>query len=124
MRVLIDTSVWMDHFRSRNGRLIELIERDLVATHPMVLVELACGTPPAPRARTLHDLGLLPSVSQATFSEIAELIERERLYGVGCGLVDMALLASTLISPGALLWTRDKRLCALAERFQVAHGLG
>ena len=104
--------------------MIELIERDLVATHPMVLVELACGTPPAPRARTLHDLGLLPSVSQATFSEIAELIERERLYGVGCGLVDMALLASTLISPGALLWTRDKRLCALAERFQVAHGLG
>lgn len=122
--VLLDTSVWVDHFRRRNDRLISLIERDMAATHPMVLVELACGTPLAPRARTLHDLGLLPSVHQASLSEVMEFIERERLYGLGCGLVDMALMASTLITPGARLWTRDKRLAALAERFMAAYRPG
>jgi hypothetical protein len=42
------------------------------------------------------------------------------LYGAGCGLVDLALLASVRITPGARLWTLDKRLDALAERSGVA----
>ena len=46
MRVLIDTSVWIDHFRNGNKVLMDLIELDLALTHPMVLVEIACGTPP------------------------------------------------------------------------------
>jgi hypothetical protein len=50
-----------------------------------------------------------------------DLIEREALYGLGCGLIDLALLASTLITPGAVLWTGDTRLSALATRFGVAH---
>jgi hypothetical protein len=48
-------------------------------------------------------------------------VEREKLYGLGCGLMDMCLLASTLITPAASLWTMDKRLAELAERFDVAH---
>ena len=48
-------------------------------------------------------------------------MEREKLYGLGCGLVDMCLLASTLITPAAALWTLDKRLAELAHRFGVAH---
>ncbi len=87
MSVLIDTSVWIDHFRNRNDVLVDLIELDLALAHPMVIVEIACGTPP----------------------------------GLGCGLVDISLLASTLITPGAELWTLDKRLDELAERFGVAH---
>ena len=117
----MDTSVWVDHFRTRNEALARLIERDSAATHPMVLVELACGTPPAPRDRTLHDLGLLPRVHQATLNEVMELIERKRLWGLGCGLVDMVLLASTLITPGTFLWTHDKRLADLARRFTIEH---
>jgi hypothetical protein len=50
-----------------------------------------------------------------------EFIEREKLYGLGCGLVDMALLASTLITPGAELWTLDKRLADLAGSFGAAY---
>lgn len=119
--VLVDTSVWVDHFRRRNQALVGLIESDLVLTHPMVMVELACGTPPAPRARTLGDIGLLQSARQASLREVTEFIEREALYGLGCGLVDMALLASTLITPSAELWTLDMRLVGLAERFGVAH---
>ncbi|EXI67762.1 MAG: hypothetical protein AW08_01703 [Candidatus Accumulibacter adjunctus] len=50
-----------------------------------------------------------------------DFIEHERLFGLGCGLVDLLLLASTLMTPGAELWTLDKRLGALANRFGVMH---
>jgi len=121
MSVLIDTSVWVDHFRKRNDTLVELIEMDLALNHPMVLAELACGTPPAPRTRTLHSIGLLRPCNQAGLREVVDFIERESLYGLGCGLVDMCLLASTLITPDAQLWTLDKRLADMAGRFGVAY---
>jgi predicted nucleic acid-binding protein len=117
MSVLIDTSVWSDHFRRRNGVLVELIQLDQALTHPLVVGELACGTPPEPRTRTLGDIGLLQTANQASVDEVREFIEREKLFGLGCGWVDFALLASTLITPGARLWTLDKRLAGLATRF-------
>jgi predicted nucleic acid-binding protein len=119
--VLIDTSVWVDHFRQYNDVLVDLLDLDLALTHPMVLVELACGTPPAPRAQTLDDIGILQQAQQASLREVMDFIEREKLYGLGCGLVDMVLLSSTLITPSAELWTLDKRLAALSERFGVMH---
>src|SRR6218665_3192986 len=121
MSVLIDTSVWVDHFRNRNDVLVDLIELDLVLAHPMVIVEIACGTPPAPRIQTLNSIGLLHPRHQASLSEVMEFIERERLYGLGCGLVDLSLLASTLITPSAELWSLDKRLGELAGRFGGGH---
>jgi len=119
--VLIDTSLWVEHFRRRNDRLVELLELDLAMSHPMVLVELACGTPPEPRAQTLAHIGLLRQTQQASLREVMDFIEREDLYGLGCGLVDLVLLASTLLTPGAQLWTLDKRLATLAKRFDVLH---
>lgn len=121
MSVLVDTSVWVDHFKHRNDALVALIVSDQALTHPMVLVELACGTPPAPRARTLGDIGLLQPAKQASLTEVMAFIEREKLYGLGCGLVEVSLLASTLITPGAQLWTMDRRLDDLSGRFGVAH---
>lgn len=118
--VLVDTSVWVDHFRQHNSALTKLLEADMVLMHPMVLGELACGTPPA-RAQTLADIERLQPTQQASLREVLDFIDREKLYGLGCGLVDMALLASTLMTPGIALWTLDKRLCALAERFRVLH---
>ena len=119
--VLVDTSVWVDHFRNRNAALQDLLYRDLALTHPMVIGEIACGMPPVPRAQTLRHLDLLSATQHASVRETRDLIERESLYGMGCGLVDVTLLASTLITPGATLWTLDKRLADLAERFGVAH---
>jgi predicted nucleic acid-binding protein len=121
MSVLVDTSVWIDHFRKGSDALVDLIGLDLVLTHPMIIGELACGTPPAPRTQTLNSMGLLRSCNQASLHEVMDFIEREKLYGLGCGWADMALLASTLITPGARLWTQDKRLAELAARFGVAH---
>ena len=118
--VLVDTSVWVQHFRQHSQALVDLLLLDLAMTHPMVLGELACGTPPA-RLQTLADLAALQQPQQASVREAMALIEREQLYGLGCGLVDMLLLASTLMTPGAELWTLDKRLSALAQRVGVEH---
>ena len=118
--VLIDTSVWVDHFQHRNRMLTDLLALDLVMTHSLVLGEIACGTPPN-RLKTLNDIDSLQQIRQAGLREMMSFVERERLYGLGCGLVDMLLLASTLMTPGIELWTLDKRLDALAERFNVAY---
>ena len=119
--VLVDTSVWIDHFRNRNEALENLLNQDMALMHPMVIGEIACGMPPAPRSQTLGDLGLLTMVQHVGLHETMAFIERESMYGMGCGLVDMILLTATLITPGATLWTLDKRLAELAERFCVAH---
>lgn len=119
MNVLVDTSVWVAHFRHANDALVDLIERDCVLGHPMVLAEIACGTPPAPREQTLGDMALLAQAHLASWTEVMAFIEREKLYGLGCGFVDIALLASACITPDATLWTLDKKLLALATRFGV-----
>ncbi|MDN5938345.1 MAG: hypothetical protein L0H83_06750, partial [Salinisphaera sp.] len=80
-----------------------------------------CGTLPEPRTQTLDAVSLLRPCNQASLQEVREFNERERLYGFGCGLVDMALLASTLITPGARLWTLDKTLAETANRFGAAY---
>lgn len=121
MNVLVDTSVWVEHFRSGQPALAHLLALDAVLIHPYVLAELACGTPPAPRRRTLDDIARLRPAVQASHAELLDFIERENLYGLGCGMVDIALLAGTLLTPRARLWTLDKRLATLANRYDVAH---
>lgn len=120
MNILVDSSVWMAHFRYAVADLLHLLDGELALMHPMVWGEIACGTPPQ-RTRTLTYLNQLPPVSVASLREVMDFIERERLHGLGCGFVDMNLLASVLITPGARLWTLDKRLNQLAERFHVAY---
>lgn len=120
MKVLVDTSVWVEHFRNGLPALPPLLAMDAVLIHSYVLAELACGTPPAPRNRTLMDLARLRPSAQVHQDELLDFIEREKLYGLGCGMVDLALLASTRLTPEARLWTLDTRLSALAQRFNVA----
>ena len=99
--VLADSSVWVAHFRKSNRLLQSLLATDLVLCHPLNLLELACGTPPAPRERTLGDLKkkLRQSVV-ATTDETLELAEREQLQDLGCGAVDVsACLRASHLTP-------------------------
>jgi predicted nucleic acid-binding protein len=118
--VLADTSVWVAHFRRANALLQSLLAMDQVLCHPLIVLELACGTPPAPRERTIGDLKKLQQAIVATTDETLTLIEREQFHDSGCGAIDMALLASVLLTPDTLLWTLDKKLGALAARMGVA----
>ena len=117
--VLADTSIWVAHFRHANPVLQSLVTTDEILCHPLIVIELACGTPPAPRERTLGDLKRLRQSVIATADEILALIEDKQCYDTGCGGIDIALLASTLLTNNASLWTMDKNLAALAARLGV-----
>lgn len=120
MAVLVDTSVWVAHFRERNPHLQNLLERDDVLIHPIVLGEIACGTPPD-RATVLAALRELRPAMAASIEETLCMIERHHLYRQGCGIADMLLLAATLMTPGATLWTLDRRLAAHALTLGAAY---
>ena len=120
MNVLVDTSVWVGHFKQRNERLAALLEEGRVVCHPYVVTEVACGTPPNRRA-IIAMMADLESTPLATPDEILELIERRSLYGRGCGFVDMSLLASALLSDQTLIWTLDKRLETVAAGLNRAY---
>lgn len=120
MSILVDTSVWVDHFKYGNDLLAKLLRSGLVVCHPYIVLELACGTPPD-RSEILQRLGDLNAVPVATSDELLTFIQRHKIYGRGCSMVDMALLAATLMKPGTSLWTLDKRLLSLAEEFNCAY---
>ena len=120
--VLADTSVWISHFRKPNSVLQTLLLADRVLCHPMVLIEIACGTPPAPRERTLSNLSQLRPAIVASTDETLALIEREQLQESGCGAVGLLLLGSVLLTCEAVLWTLDRKLEALAARFEISFG--
>lgn len=84
------------------------------------MLEIACGTLPAPRERTIGDIRKLRQAVVATIDETLAMIHEEKLHDSGCGAVDMALLASALLTPGWLLWTLDRNLEAQASRLGVA----
>lgn len=74
---------------------------------------------PGARNRTLADLRRLRASTIATTNETLDLIQREQFHDSGCGAIDMLLLASVLLTPGAVLWTIDKNLDALSTRLGV-----
>lgn len=113
MNVLVDTSVWVGHFRQRNDRLVSLLEQGRVVCHPYVVTEIACGTPPSRRV-IIAMLAELESVPVASQDELLWLMEHRKFYGRGCGFVDISLLASALLLDQTLLWTLDKRLESMA----------
>jgi predicted nucleic acid-binding protein len=119
--VLVDTSVWVAHFKYSKDSLIKLLVEDSVLCHPLIIAEIACGTPPSPRKRTLSDMSLLAKSHIANQTEVLTMIEQHQLYGKGCGYIDIALLCSALITPDTKLWTLDKRLAKLSEQFEVLY---
>ena len=121
MKVLVDTSVWVGHFKQRNERLAALLEEGRVVCHPYVVAEVACGTP-SNRRSIIALLAALESTPVASHDELLALMERRSLYGRGCGFVDMSLLAAALLSGQTLLWTLDKRLALMAAEADKAYG--
>ena len=116
--ILADTSVWIDHFRRGNARLVAALEWQQVATHPVVIGELACGEMPN-RTEVMVRLQKLPVAPIASDTEVLALIESRRLMGRGLGYMDVHLLAAALLSPELELWTLDAPLASAAERLGV-----
>jgi predicted nucleic acid-binding protein len=118
MVILADTSVWVDHFRQGVPRLVDALGEQEILMHPFVLGELACGNL-SNRAEVLSLLAEMPMTATASDDEALSLIETRALMGRGIGYIDVHLLASAFLS-GAVLWTTDKRLAAVAKKLGVA----
>jgi predicted nucleic acid-binding protein len=117
--ILVDTSVWIDHLRQTEPGLVRVLENGQVLMHPFVVGELACGSF-KDRAGLLRDLRTLPQAPVATDREALAFIDGRRLIGRGIGYLDVHLLASVALAGTATLWTRDKRLAAVARELGVA----
>jgi predicted nucleic acid-binding protein len=114
--MLVDTSIWIEHFRRSHRALLDALERGDAECHDFVLGELACGTLPH-REEVLVLMRTLPRIAAVTQDETMALVAERRLWGRGLGWVDVSLLAATLVAR-AQIWTLDRRLR------KVAHDLG
>lgn len=116
--MLVDTSVWIDHFRRSSPDLSLHLEESEIWAHPFVIGELACGDP-VNRFEVLGLLEELPMAPLAEHGEVLAFLEGHALMGSGIGWVDAHLLASARL--GHLkLWTLDRTLAAAADRVGVA----
>ena len=111
--LLVDTSVWVDHLRIGDDALVSALKHDVVVIHPHVIGELALGNL-KDRFAVLALLRSLPQAVVATDDEVQTMIEELSLYGRGVGYTDAHLLAATRLTAETQLWTRDKRLKAVA----------
>ena len=118
--ILVDTSIWIDHLRHGNEKLVQLLGSAQALAHPHIVGELALGCLQN-REAVLGALQGLPQISVATDDEVLHFIETNALSGIGIGYVDAHLLAAVRLFPGTKLWTRDKHLLAASARLGLAY---
>ena len=121
--ILVDTSVWIDHIKSTDPVLSQLLARDRVFAHRFVMGELAMGSI-RQREAVLSAYRKLPRAIVADDEDVLRTIEQHGLFGRGIGFIDVHLLASACLTPDTQLWSHDKRLAAVAEALGVAARLG
>jgi predicted nucleic acid-binding protein len=115
--VLVDTSVWVSHLRKGSSRLQALLLDGTVVCHPFIIGELACGKIKN-RTEILSLLQALPMLEVIEHSELLLFIERNRLMGIGLGLVDVHLLAAAMLA-GISLWTYDRKLQQASAKLNI-----
>jgi hypothetical protein len=115
--MLVDSSIWIDHFRRSHPLLVEALGRGAVECHDFIIGELACG--PVPRRDVvLTLLQALPRIPPVSHAEAVGFVTERRLWGRGLGWVDVNLLAAAVVA-GARLWTLDRRLREVAHDLDV-----
>lgn len=112
--ILVDSSVWIDHFRAADDALNRVLLQGAVVQHRFVTAEVALGSI-ANRAQIVARLSALPQVEPVDEDRLLDFIRDSELAGCGIGLVDAHLLMACDLQHHQL-WTRDKRLQAQAER--------
>jgi len=117
--ILVDTSIWVDHFRRNDARLTHYLDNSVVSTHPFVIGEIAVGNLQN-RDEILLLLGALPMAVIASHGEALTFISNLSLAGRGLGYIDVHLLAAVSLTPQTALWSKDKRLMAVAQSLSLS----
>ncbi|THV12306.1 type II toxin-antitoxin system VapC family toxin [Rhizobium rhizophilum] len=113
--ILVDTSIWIDHFRYGDAELRKIITDDRLLCHPYVVGKLALGSL-RERDAVIAFLAAQREATIATHTEVMTVIDRHSIFSMGIGYTDAHLLTSTLLDRRASIWTRDKRLAAAAQK--------
>lgn len=117
--ILVDTSVWIDHFHHSDENLKVLLLSNQVCMHPFILGELSCGNI-SNRKEVLSLLRALRSIEVVLDEEVFVLIEDRKLFGKGLGFIDIHLLASAMIYQVPIL-TRDKTLKRVSGELGISY---
>lgn len=117
MRLLVDTSVWIDHFHRENADLQAALLAGMVWTHSVVIGELAAGRL-SRREETVQLLGKLPRADEVDLEEGLHLLARHALAGQGLSWSDVQQLAAARIDH-CLIWTRDRALHTAAMKLRL-----
>ncbi len=116
--VLVDTSVWIRHFRDTDRLLVALIESRSAAVHEVVVGELSAGNLHQ-RKETLTILLRMPRLGNATFAEALWFVEKQGLAGKGLSWGDIHLLCAAMLQ-GTRIYTHDVRLHREAVTLGIA----
>ncbi|WP_068078455.1 type II toxin-antitoxin system VapC family toxin [Novosphingobium lentum] len=119
MAVVIDTSVWIEHFRQARPEIAALAGAGDLLMHPFVIGELALGSVPD-RERLLRFLGAQRSIDPAAPAALLVFIDEHRLHGSGIGYVDAQLLKGCH-DHAAQLATLDRRLAQQADKLGLLY---
>jgi predicted nucleic acid-binding protein len=120
--ILVDTSVWVEHFRRRNEILDVLLKQERIVAHPFIRGELALGHYSSARS-ALDEMAELQELRIADPDEVYHFIILHKLSGRGVGYVDVHLVASVRLYTGVQFWTFDKRLDRIAADLGVKASL-
>lgn len=122
MRVLVDTSVWIDHFHRIDPRLQACLQAGWVWTHTVIIGELAAGGLKQ-RTEILRHLQKLPRADDIDLAEGLHLLEEHDLSGRGLSWADVQLLAAARIDR-LQLWTTDRALATAAMELKLTFAAG
>jgi predicted nucleic acid-binding protein len=113
MRILADTSVWVDCLRHKSTPILDHLRLGDVVMHDYVVGEMVLG------GLSQNKLAIFNQMRRchcASHDEVMHLIAERQLAGRGLGYVDSHLLAAALIDR-LQLWTLDKALQKAAHEF-------
>lgn len=116
--VLVDTSVWIRFLSHSQPQLSDLLGKHCVVQHEFVGGEIALGNLKN-RSKVMLFYNSLPRVATSSHDHVEHFLNYHKLFGKGVGWIDLHLLCSA-IENDLFLWTEDKRLGKLADKFSVA----
>ncbi len=111
--IIVDTNIWVTHFRSPIPALFKMLDDEYVYCHPFVLGELVSGSI-ANREGIIAELGEIFEPPVGRTEEFLAFVETRKLFSRGIGFVDCHLLLSAVLSGDSKIWTNDKRLKAVS----------
>jgi predicted nucleic acid-binding protein len=121
-RVLVDTSVWIDHLKNKNTYLLELVNLHrsnqlVICGHDLVYSELLLGGLDE-QGRVYQLFKKIPSIKTATLDEFEVFVHNNKGMIPGIGVIDVHLLISCITTGGKIV-TYDKALEKAARALNI-----